>query len=512
MVSGRLVRTSDVAFGLALAVIVLAYCLLTASQLRLPLEYDEAFNITVVENIAERFVYGTNGAVTTFGQDIGESVLFDPLITTGPTLLLPAALVWQISGGAIWATRLAPLAFFGVYLFGCWMAARGIVGRWYRLGLLVGPLALVVPTAFEHAAFVPTRMVGETTAAAMILWGLLLASRGAFWWGGILVGLSVQTKFVAAIPATVVLLAVLVIVHARRDTDRWRRSLKWLIGAVVPSLAFESVRLLTLGWSRYVENTDQIVNYSRSVAQLGDKGSSDAMTKLTSLGNMFYTHSFLVVTGAFVVVLALAAFAIANPEREARDGIAREQAWSMSTFVAVSVLAGGSSLLFWILAVQERSGRHALLGLLLLFPGLTLFLTYLVSTIEPRRMLRIPLTVVLAGALVFVVGDSANKSRESLARESVFAEQQRVARMIEESGTPTLDVDGWWQRPEFQILTDLPIETPANPARLLIFDSIQVGYLFGSTDMTSFSSTQWYADKCLYSVYESRYYVLCRPS
>jgi RsiW-degrading membrane proteinase PrsW (M82 family) len=216
-------------------------------------------------------------------------------------------------------------------------------------------------------------MVGETTAATMILWGLLLASRGSVWWGGLLVGLAVQTKFVAAIPAAVVVVAVLVVIHWRRDPDRWRRSLKWVVGAMVPTLIFEVSRLATLGWDRYVENTDQIINYSRSVAQLGDKGVSDAMTKLTSLGNMFYTHSFLIVTGAFVVVLALAAFAVDNPDRRSPDDSMRDQAWSMSTFVAVSVLAGGSSLLFWILAVQERSGRHALLGLLLLFPGLTLF-------------------------------------------------------------------------------------------------------------------------------------------
>lgn len=508
MFGGRSLRAPDVVYALVVALVGVTYVALIASHLRLPLEYDEAFNITVVENFAERFFYGTNGAIN---PGAGPQ-LFDPLITTGPTLLLPAALAWRLSGGAIWATRLAPMAFFGLYLFGCWAAAKGLLSRWYRLAMVVGPLTLVVPTAFEHAAFVPTRMVGETTAATMILWGLLLASRGRVWWGGLLVGLAVQTKFVAAIPVTVVLIAVVIIIHAHGGADRWRRSLVWVLGAMVPTLLFEGSRLLTLGWDRYVDNTDQIVNYSRSVAQLGDKGSSDAMTKLTSLGNMFYTHSFLVITGAFVVVLALAAFAVANPDRSTPDRNLREHAWSMATFIAVSVLAGGSSLLFWILAVQERSGRHALLGILLLFPGLTLFLAYLVSTIEPRRWVRIPLALALAAAMAFVVIDSANKSRESLARESIFDEQVRVARIIEESGTPSLDVDGWWQRPEFQIISDLPIETASNPARLLIFDSIQGGYMFGSTDMTMFPATQFYADKCLYSVYVSPNYVLCRPS
>jgi uncharacterized membrane protein len=486
------------------------FVVLIASHLRLPLEYDEAFNITVVENVAERFFYGTNGAISFVTGEVGTPVLFDPLITTGPTLLLPAALVWRMSNGAVWATRLVPAAFFALYLLGSWVASRGTVGRWYRLLLVVGPLTLVVPIAFEHAAFVPTRMVGETTAATMILWGALLASRGKLWWGGVLVGLAVQTKLVAIIPSLIVVIAVLVIVHANPLAGRWRRSAIWLLGAIAPTMIFEAIRLVTLGWDDYRTNTGAIVNYSRSVAQIGDKGSSDAMTKLTSLGNMFYTHSFLVVTSAFVVVIALAAFSVGGSHRE--DAMTRERAWSMSTFVAVSVLAGGSSLLFWLLAVQERSGRHAILGLLLLFPGLSLFLAYLTSTVEPRRLVRLPLAIAMFIAVGFVAIDSAAKSIVSLSSESVLDEQKRVARIIEESGTPSLDVDGWWQRPEFQILTDIPVETPTTPSRLLIFDSIQGGYVFGSTDMTQFPASKFYADKCRYSVYVSPYYVLCRPS
>ena len=41
----------------------LAFILLVVASLRLPLEYDEAFNLTVVKNLAEDFFYGSNGAV-----------------------------------------------------------------------------------------------------------------------------------------------------------------------------------------------------------------------------------------------------------------------------------------------------------------------------------------------------------------------------------------------------------------------------------------------------------------
>jgi len=502
-------RVSDIAFGLTLTAILGAYVLMIVGQLRLPLEYDEAFNLTVVENFGERFFYGTNGALAPV---VGAPVLFDPYITTGPTLLVPAAIVWRMFDGAIWVARLVPVGFFALYLAGAWSMTSGLVGRWGRLISLVGPFALVVPVAFEHAAFVPTRFVGETAVVAMITWGLILALRGKYWWGGVLVGLSVQAKYVAVIPATIVVLAVLVILVARRPQDVLLRSFAWVTGAVIPTVSFEIIRLITLGWNGYWDNVNATVSYSRSVAQLGDKGGYDAMTKLTSLGNMFYTHSFLIAMGLLFITLALASFAAVATKKDDTQVPDHDVRWMMPIVVSTTVLAGGSSLLFWILVVQERSGRHGLIGLLLLFPGLGLLLAYVVEAIEPRRFARLPVVTVVFLAMGFLVVDSATKSISAFGNDSVLDEQVRVARLLEESGTPSLDVDGWWQRPEFQILTDIPVETSGGVATVLVFDSIQVGYLTGDSDMLRFRGTELYGDKCQYSIYQSSYYVLCRPS
>ncbi len=500
----RRLRLQDVAFATSVAVIVGAYALMIVGHLRLPLEYDEAFNMTVVENLGERFFYGTNGAL---GQPIGVPVAFDPYITTGPTLLLPAALVWWLFDGGVWATRLVPASFFALYLVGAWSATRGLLGRWYRLLVLIGPFALVVPMTFEHAAFVPTRLVGETAAATMILWGVLLAERGRLWWGGLLVGLAVQTKYVAAIPAAVVILTMIVVIVSCSRDGATRRCSVWVVGAAVPTLLFELSRLLTLGWDDYRTNVDATFNYSRSVAQVGDKGTSDAMSKMTSLGNMFETHSFLILGSLIFVLVAIASFAVLSPAAPNTEPARR---WTMSIVVSNMVLAGGASLLFWLLIVQERSGRHALPGLLLLFPGLALLVGHLVQSIGPGRIARLPIAVGLFIASGFLVTDSVVKSINGLDRESILDEQIRVADLLMESGTPSLDVDGWWQRPEFQILTDLEIETPSVPTDILIFDSIQGAYVLGSGDMRQFTESVLYDEKCLYRIYVSPYYVLCK--
>ena len=481
-----------------------AYALMIVGQLRLPLEYDEAFNMTVVENLGERFLYGTNGAL---GQPIGVPVPFDPYITTGPTLLLPAAIAWWLFDGAVWATRLVPASFFVLYLVGAWSATRGLVGRWYRLLVLLGPFALVVPMAFEHAAFVPTRLIGETAAATMILWGVLFAERGRLWWGGVLVGLAVQTKYVAAIPAMIVILIMIVVIISRSRDGAARRCSVWVMGAAAPTLLFELSRLMTLGWDDYRANIDATFNYSQSVAQIGDKGTSDAMSKMTSLGNMFETHSFLVLGSLIFVLVGIASFIVVAPAVPNTEPARR---WTMPIVVSSTVLTGGASLLFWLLIVQERSGRHALPGLLLLFPGLALLLGHLVQAIEPRRFARLPIAGALFVASGFLVTDSVVKSINGLGRESILDEQVRVADLLVGSGTPSLDVDGWWQRPEFQILTDLDIETPSIPTDILIFDSIQGAYALGSGDMRQFTESVLYDDKCLYRIYVSPYYVLCK--
>jgi hypothetical protein len=248
---------SGVMFTGFATLIGLAYILLIVASLRLPLEYDEAFNLTVVKNLSEDFSYGSNGAI----NNGGTRVLFDPYVTTGPVLIVPTALVWWLTNGTLWAVRLVPAAFFALYLWALWRVSGPLTSRWVRLGLLVGPLALVVPTAFEHAAFAPTRLVGETTAATLILWGLVQMSKNRLLWGGILVGLAVQTKLVAIIPATVVVASVVISVWMTPERSRARNVFAWMAGFLAPTLAFELLRMIVLGFSGYVDNTRSVLNY-----------------------------------------------------------------------------------------------------------------------------------------------------------------------------------------------------------------------------------------------------------
>jgi len=286
-------RLREVVFFLVLTLVVACYLLMAIGLMRLPLEYDEAFNMTVVKNLGDHFLYATNGAVGL----LTETKLFDPLITTGPTLLAPSALVWFITQGSITAVRLVPFVFFLAYLVAIWLIPAGRWNSWTRVMSIAAPLAIVMPTRFEHAAFAPTRLVGETTAACLLLWGLHLLMSNHWFLGGLLWGLAAQTKYVIAIPIASALIVVLVALLLLGRRIRLKAISSLGFGILLPTLVFESIRAVILGIDDYVDSLGVKVDYSASVVQVGDKGESDAMTKMTSLGNMLETHSFLIYRG-----------------------------------------------------------------------------------------------------------------------------------------------------------------------------------------------------------------------
>lgn len=476
---------------------------------RLPLEYDEAFNFTVVKNLAERWYYGSYGAV--WGG--GTSVPFDPYITTGPTVIVPTALIWAATNGTLWVARLVPVAFFGAYIGGVWMLAKRHVDRWQRLGMIGLPLAFISPIAFEQAAFAPSRLLGETAAAALIMWGLILTSRMQMWWGGLMFGLAIQSKIVAIAPAGVVALALLLAMRPCTKCVKLRNVVPWLVGVTLPTACFEACRMLALGWTGYLNNTRHVVAYSRSVLQVGDDDSYDAMSKLASLGNMTSASVFAALTILITFAIATAIATGSAARGTSDDHIERGESVGVFNPLAVSTISGSASLLLWILFIQETSGRQAVLGSLLVLPGLFIFTTKSVPVYglrESHARLFTPFVVILMTLLIVV--DQGRSTILRLYNDSVLAEQRHVAEAIVDAGATSLDVDGWWQHPEFQVLTDLPVESAENPAELLIFDRIQANYLFGLPDLTNFRSTQLFHDKCAEVVYESPNYVLCRPS
>ena len=135
-------------WGFAVAVGLVICCALAAlvAGLRAPLTYDEAYNLQVVRHLAHTGMYATDGAIYD-----GEPRLFDAYITTGPTLLVPAAVMVELLGDHLWVARIAPTAGFLLLLGSAGVAGRRVAGRW---GAVFGVLAVLMVDLDGHLCIV----------------------------------------------------------------------------------------------------------------------------------------------------------------------------------------------------------------------------------------------------------------------------------------------------------------------------------------------------------------------
>ena len=105
-------------FGEALALIALVALLITGMYYAFSnyLNFDEAFNLQVPANLSQHGEYGTT-------YDGGQA--FDPVITTGPTVLLPIAATFKFFGVGIIAARLVTFLYCSMtILLLAWISYR----------------------------------------------------------------------------------------------------------------------------------------------------------------------------------------------------------------------------------------------------------------------------------------------------------------------------------------------------------------------------------------------------
>ncbi len=259
---------------------------------------DEAFNLTVPLNLVAGLGYSSDGALS--GSTITP---FDPRISTGVSVLLPAAAVVSTGVDPVVGARLVPLAFWVLLLAGLAVTGRRIGGRWAALA------SAALPLAFNSALTIspiqgPADLLGEIPSAALIVWALAVLPRRA-WLAGILLGFAVQAKLIAllALPAFAVALWVLT---PGRGSERLRATLRrsWLpLGLVaLPSFLVEVAALLSLGFAAYIRHLRSLGGFLLSGGQHYEP--TIPVQKFSTLFDAWFLPGWL------TLVLALAGFAL----------------------------------------------------------------------------------------------------------------------------------------------------------------------------------------------------------
>ena len=496
--------TPDWAFWLFTGIVVAAYLVLIRSQLTYGLEYDESYLLRVAANIASGNGFLDDGiSFWTSGTP------FDPNISTGPVFLLPGAVVWKVSSGSLELVRLVPICFFMLLLVATATLFYRWRGRWAATAALVGPLLLpILAPDLANQSLMPGRFVGEIAATALLLTAAILLLSGRDFTAGVFAGLAVLTKLNFVLAVLVLLVVWLITRWVAHRPDSLKTAWRYLLGAAAPIALFEAYKLLSLGFSGYLQQVRLLADFTaRQGVPLPNipAAAFDKAVSLMRLTSGPIIAVFLALVIALVCILLLFPFLTTRNTAPALS--TKSAAPSMVLTVAVTSLFLTGS---WVLTSSQVSLRPAIPGVLILTSILTASLAVAAWTLWEGGFGRIRPIVALApvitiGLLVAITAYQGARIARNHTGQDLMRNQEQAASIISHE-VARLPVDGFWTSPEFSVLTALPYDTGDRYSpELLIFTSIRALLEVGRPDATAM------ADDCGEMLYESRDVVVCRP-
>ena len=203
-------------------------------------------------------------------EEITHPILFDPYSTTGPTLIVPCAIALKIFGKNEVLPGLTAILIWGsVLTLVLARISRRIDGLSFLLGVSVMCAAFLGTFSFQFDHWYA--FLGEIVAAAFLILAHWLISNERFaetssFLCGLTLGCAFQTKFLAAISATGIVL-VFVVRGTRagfRPVQLVKCAAALLIGFLIPTLTFEAYKLFELGGHRYLANWQELLNVSKA--------------------------------------------------------------------------------------------------------------------------------------------------------------------------------------------------------------------------------------------------------
>jgi len=206
--------------------------------------YDDAFIATAAKNVA----MGAGYASSYHGID-----LFDPEISTGPVVVLPAALLIGLFGNQYWVPGLAITILIWATLLLLMGRLRRLGGPWHPLAIAITAGGLIIFGTNEFG------LLGELPAVFLVASAFALIaddSASDNWSGlgaGLTLGLAIYAKLTVAFALPALLLMPCLMAASGRGISRgsaWRRRLGWCCaGLALPIVAWQVYQFAELSWS-----------------------------------------------------------------------------------------------------------------------------------------------------------------------------------------------------------------------------------------------------------------------
>lgn len=385
---------------------------------------DEAFNLTVPLNLLRGLGYASDGTLS--GSEV---TLFDPRISTGPVVLLPMAVVLAAGADPVVGARCVCAAFFVALLVALGILGRRIGGRWAAL------CAVAVPLTLNTAASVspiqgPADILGEIPAAALVAWAVVVLQRRP-WLAGVLVGLAVQSKYIALLFVPAFAVAVWLQTPGMPWRARIRRLLPPAAGVLAPTLLVELIAFASLGVAGYAAHVRSTAGFLLSGGQ--SYAPTTVGEKLVTLAGSWFLPAWLVVAAVLAAVVVVG-LAYARLRRQPQRWRELETAASPRDIVGIGVVAlvgtalfvawwaGASHLPLWI--------RHPSPALFAFVPVFAAFVVAALRIIGAR-------TAVIGGAALtaLVAASTAGHLAAAFAPAwETLAQQRAVATRLADLG------------------------------------------------------------------------------
>lgn len=303
----------NIAGGFKLPVIGLATLLLVLQIYHIwhyPIWCDDAFFGIVAKNLADSFNYAAVVYDKTYPFYFG--------ISSGPVMIIPAALMIFIFGNYNWVLGLAMVSILWLLLIAIFIAAKRLLlgdKIWLSAFLFLALALLFSINNQNYGIYTKDHLgiwyllLGEIPSALLIILGTLFLAADRLHKknviiGSAILGLAILCKTLAAIAAlTVLLMMVLRIFGTKELKKSGKLQLTFLLGLcfIAPFATFEIIKIISLGWQHYHELQLANSGFYQSLAFVGYE-KAFPWGKVDDVVNLFGGYFFLLIFLAFYLV------------------------------------------------------------------------------------------------------------------------------------------------------------------------------------------------------------------
>ncbi len=403
---------------------------------------DDSFFAVVAKNLA----FG-NGYAT---SDKGALIYFDPRISIGPTLILPASLMISIFGNLPWVPGFVTATINFILIILIFLSLKS------KIGIIRSLLLITVILIFYYILLAGNfflywySFIGELPAALFFVWGVFIFAsfpthKKTIAFACLIFGLAFITKMLSLLGFIPILIWLIINVIKDKPNRKTRfYSLFYgIIAFSAPFLLFEIWKFFTLGFKAYLHNVIAVV-FSFVKHGAPTIASDFSFIAIIQERSKIFIENFGFSLITLLLIAIIAGLSIFYFEKE-----------KYIRTVFVFLMVGALLHMLWWLLLSYSWPRYAIIGLVLYFSALSCIII-----ISKSRILAF--SIILLFMIIFSLGNKKLLSPVLFVLENKFEYTPRVknllktAEFLKDYSQDIPFISGWWA-----IFTDLEYTLPS---------------------------------------------------